>query len=665
MLFRRSKKNDLAFEESLGDDWSKDLEVVEVPIGNRPLFYLGVAIFLAGLFLTFRIFYLNFYRGRFYEARATANLAQRQKIPAPRGLIYDRNGLVLVENKGIFTALLDMRELLGRRELFEDTLKAIEKTLSIPPGKVLSLIRENVEEDLTIPLLLKEDLSQTELVQLKGLNLPALIVRSGFERQYKDGPIFSSVVGYVGRVSQDDLRGNLNLSGEEFIGKAGAEAFYDKSLRGQAGTVVRLRNSRGEILSEEEKNQPQIGKPLRLTIDGGFQEYFYRRMQAGLQALRRRVGIGLALNPQNGEVLALVGFPSYDNNLLSSPGRSDEKMAIFNSEDKPLFSRAVSGFYNPGSTIKPLVGLAALKEGIIDSRREIFSPGYLNVPNPYNPDQPTRFLDWRYQGNVDMARAIAQSSNIYFYTVGGGAPAQIFRTGTVDDTGYVKGLGINRLRDWWQKFNLGKLTGVDLPGESEGFLPSAEWKKKKTGKPWLLGDTYNVSIGQGDLLLTPIQLLNYISAIANGGKVYEPFVNLDSPHPKVSADLSYLKLEIKEIQKAMEMAVTYPLGTAYSLHDLGFPVAAKTGSAQVQNNAQENAIFVGYAPASGPPAEAKALADKSASKPAGNPQIAVLVLIENSIEGSLNAVPIAKDVLNWYYWNRIKNFTQKSESHSE
>ena len=291
-----------------------------------------------------------------------------------------------------------------------------------------------------------------------------------------------------------------------------------------------------------------------------------------------------------------------------------------------------------------LAALAALKEEVVNSTRKIFSPGYIDIQNPYDLEEFTRYRDWRWQGNVDLSSAIAQSSNVYFYVVGGGAPRgvdpQILSGG-----GYVGGLGINRLHSWWEKFLLGRYTGIDLPGEAEGFLPTPSWKEEKSGMPWLLGDTYNVAIGQGDLLLTPIQLLNYISAIANGGKIYEPVVNLDREYPKILADLSELLPEILEVRKGMEEAVTSLMGTAHTLSDLGFKVAAKTGTAEVRSKQDQNAFFVGYLPA---PASAKE------NKPAPGSPIAILVLVENSLEGSLNTVPIAKDVLNWYYWNRIR-----------
>jgi penicillin-binding protein 2 len=310
----------------------------------------------------------------------------------------------------------------------------------------------------------------------------------------------------------------------------------------------------------------------------------------------------------------------------------------------------VNGFYNPGSTIKPLDAVAALTEGVIDSTREIYSPGYIMVPDPYNSSTPTKYMDWQPQGFVDLSSALAQSSDVYFYVVGGGSPA---RTSPLlnDASDYgIAGLGPTKLFAWWQKFGLGKPTGIDMPNEAAGFLPTPAWWQGKTGKPWLQGDTYNVSIGQGSLLLTPLQLLDYISAIANGGTVWRPFLNASSTSA-VNEDLTSLLPAIRQVQAGMRATVATPRGTAYTMHDLPFSACAKTGSAQVENNTQENALFVGYAPCS----PSQLLSDNTSSRDKsweGKPQIAILVLIENSKQGSLNAVPIAKDVLNWYYENR-------------
>jgi penicillin-binding protein 2 len=326
-----------------------------------------------------------------------------------------------------------------------------------------------------------------------------------------------------------------------------------------------------------------------------------------------------------------VNLPGYDDNVFAS-GTTAEIQQLVTSAAKPLFDRAVGGQYNPGSTIKPLDAVAALKEGVITPDRTVFSPGYLFVPDPYNSSTPSKYLDWQYQGAVNIKSAIAQSSDVYFYVVGGGSPSAHPMLNDPSDYG-ISGLGIGRLNTWWRAFGFGTSTGIDLPGEGAGFLPTPAWKQTKMGTPWLLGDTYNVSIGQGDLLITPLQLVDYIAAIANGGKIYRPFVNAAST-PVVRDDLTSLLPEIQIVQSGMRASVATPRGTAYTMHDLPFSVCAKTGSAQIRNNTQENALFVGYAPCE-------------------NPQIAMLVLIENSVQGSLNAVPIAKDVLNWYYQNRL------------
>jgi penicillin-binding protein 2 len=634
---KRKTNDDPAFEDSLSHDWSRDLTIAEVSIGNRPLFYLGVAIFCVVFAVAVRIVYLNWADGAYYRARAEDNMAQYQKTPAPRGAIYDREGRVLAESTAAFAAVLNTREFVRNDALRADTVSALQSILNISPDDLATLVNRASAADFATPVVLNENLTPTELVDLKALNLPTVNVVSDFTRGYPQGALFSSVVGYTGRVSQDDLKADPSLGGDDFIGKTGIEAFYDQTLRGKPGITVQYKDAKGKALYEEKKSSPAIGTSVNLTIDGGFQAYFSSRLTSGLQSLGRKIGIGLALDPQTGQVLSLVNLPGFDNNLFSQTGQGtkDELNKLFSSADKPLFDRAVNGFYNPGSTIKPFMGVAALTDGVIDPNRTIFSNGYLLVPNPYNSSTPSKYLDWRYQGPVNLSSALAQSSDVYFYEVGGGSPA-VSTPLLNDPSDYgIKGIGISRLNDWWKTFGFGKPTGIDMPNESVGFLPTPDWKQKRFGTPWLLGDTYNVSIGQGDLLLSPLQLLGYIAAIGNGGTIYKPTLNMAST-PQVAEDLTGFLPAIREVQKGMRAGVTAPLGTAHTLNDLPVDVCAKTGSAQVQNNAQENALFVGYAPCT-------------------NPKIALLILIENSKEGSLNAVPIAKDVLNWYYWNRIAN----------
>ncbi len=632
---KRRPYDDLAFEDSLNDDWGRDLDVVEVPIGNRPLWYLGAAILVIVLTVAGRVIYLDVADGAYYAARATDNLTQYKATPAPRGMIYDREGDVLAESKAAFAAVLDVREFVENPSLRSSTIDAAGSVLGISPGALMAEIESASANGFATPVVLAENLGETEVVDLKALGLPTIKVESDFERVYPEGPLFSSVVGYTGRVSAGDLKADPRLGVNDFIGKTGIEAYYDSTLRGTPGVTAEYRNAQGQLLREDTQSTPTIGTSVHLTIDGGLQSYFSARLARGLAMLGRTVGIGLAMNPQTGEVLSLVNLPTFDNNIFSQPstGTAAELQALLASPDKPLFDRIVNGFYNPGSTIKPLDAVAALKEGVIDPSRKIFSNGELLVPNPYDSSTPSKYLDWRYQGDVNLAAALAQSSDVYFYIVGGGSPP-VSTPLLNDPSDYgIGGVGISRLDKWWSIFGLGAPTGIDMPNEAVGFLPTPSWKQSHTGTPWLLGDTYDVSIGQGSLLLSPLQLLDYISAIANGGNIYRPYLNASST-PEVAENLTYLLPQIQEVQQGMKEGVTSPQGTSYSLNDLPFSVCAKTGSAQVRNNTQENAIFVGYAPCT-------------------NPQIALLILVENSKAGSLNAVPIAKDVLNWYYTNRI------------
>jgi penicillin-binding protein 2 len=620
---------ELAFEDSLRDDWSRDLETVEISLERRAGWYIALAAVAVLAIIAGRVFYLSVIRGDYYTASAQANVNHIDRILAPRGLIVDRNGQTLAENQPIFSAVLDLRRFLREPEARPEVFAAAADILDLPRAELEARVTEASERDSGQPVVLAADITQQQVVALSARGLPALTVQNDFKRVYPDTRNFSSVLGYVGLPTAEELRQNPGLSTQDLVGKAGVEAFYDERLQGEPGAYLKFRDARGNVLREERTAEPQIGPTLELAIDAEFQKYFVERMQSGLNVLGRIGGVAMAINPQNGEVLALASFPTFDNGILSGSGRVEEKRAILNSVDKPLFNRAVSGRYSPGSTIKPLHGVAVLKEGVIDPHRTIFSPGYLDIPNPYDPSKPTRYLDWRYQGDVNLYSAIAQSSDVYFYQTVGGFGGQ-------------RGIGITRLREWWQRFLLDQKTGIDLPAEGVGFLPSPEWKENRDARPWLLGDTYNVAIGQGDLDITNIQLLNYITAIANGGTIYKPVVNRAASQNTVLADLTEFAPEIVEAQKGMRLTVTSALGTAHALDGLPFPVNAKTGSAQVLLNTQENAFFVGYIP----------------TTPSGvdnGSEIAILILVEHAKQGSSNTLPVARDVLQWYWENRLQN----------
>ena len=499
-------------------------------------------------------------------------------------------------------------------------------------------------------ILLSDELSEKEIEEIEASAFSGVLVEEGYLRSYRDPYRFSHVLGYTSLVSPEDLERDSSLLPQDQIGRDGVEAFYDNLLHGQNGLELYVRDSVGNVEEKRLFTEPEAGLKLTTYIDAEFQEYFYNRMREGLRSLDRTVGVGIALNPQNGEVLALFGVPGYD---------VEDVGAYLYHPDRPLFNRPISGLYSPGSTIKPLHALAALRDGIVTEDTRIFSAGTLEVPNPFDPEHPSIFKDWKAHGWVDARSALARSSNIYFYEVGGGFEER-------------KGLGISRILNWWKKFLFDEKTGIDLVGEESGFLPTPEWKEETLGRPWLVGDTYNISIGQGDFLITPLQLLSYIGVIANGGRMYRPRVVSEAIRKDgaiVEQNTPEMLFELDEasrglipiVEEGMVDAVLKPYGTARMLSDLPYVVAGKTGSAQTHNNQKLNAFFVGYGPLTSPNSES--VTNKRISESTNGqtqtpqpvqPELAVLVLIEDAREGSLNAVPIARDVFLWYYENRVQ-----------
>lgn len=604
-------------------DRAMEEDLLEVPLTDKVFhfalfFLLALVLFIVGQFA-----YLNVWKSDFYEARATGNMSDVRIHSAPRGIIFDRFGVPMVENEPSVRVFIFPRDLpsdRGEREVFlENVAKAAKMNFS-------DLVKRVEEKDWgqSDKLLILDDASHEEVVDLYALNAKGLRIEPSFKRTYKPAQAFSHLIGYTGLVNTEDLAENPSLFIDDKIGRSGLESFYDEYLRGENGKEVFFRNAAGKIEEERSLKESKSGFSLRTFIDAELQEYMYNRLKDGLVSLGRDSGVAIAMNPKNGEVLGIVSVPGFDIKDLKS-SLTDPR--------KPMFNRAVSGLYNPGSTIKPLVALAALTEGVITPEKQIYSAGYIEIPNPYNPSRPSRFLDWQPNGWINVRSALAKSSNIYFYEVTGGFENQ-------------PGIGIWKLKEWWQKFGLDIKTGIDISGENKGFLPDPEWKEDRSKDPWRVGDTYNVAIGQGDFSVTPIELLNYVSAIANGGILYYPRIvdiiadesgsPVQKSGPKMIKDISSdISKFIPEVRKGMRDVVAQPYGTAHSLNILPIQVAAKTGTAQIQNNLKVNALFVGYAPYT-------------------DPEFSLLILVENAREGSLNTIPVAKDIFLWYYENRLK-----------
>ncbi len=619
------KSDELHFEEiALGGHVSGQ-DYLELPLHRQVFIGIGAVSLLLGCAIILRVAFLGVTRGDFYVKRATANVDKETSIPAERGGIVDREGVPFVKNEKIFSAFLNVRAWLR---------KNIDEREAVV-GKIADLVEPRLT-DVAIGTLLTADTLETQSLvalerginektasALRALKDPAIIVREDYRRSYIDGKKVAHIIGYTG----------INDEDRSVIGRSGLEAYYDNELKGREGIIVEARDARGNALGARIKEDAAVGATLATTIDGELQAMVYDRMRAGLLALDREAGVAIVLKPKTGEVLAMVNFPSFDNNAFTSVGKSDERVRLINNPHKPLFNRAISGAYSPGSTIKPMMALAALHEGIVKPTDQFFSSGVLELPNPYDPERPSKFLDWKAHGWVDLYGALARSSNVYFYIVGGGWKD-------------LPGLGIARIKAYWERLGFGVKTGIDLPGEKNGLLLNqADWEKRFK-RPWRVGNTYNTSIGQGDMLLTPLRLISFIGAIGNWGKMEQPYLvdgivnargeKINRHTSKTIVDFSDLKDELVEVRHGMRDAVDKPYGTAHALNDLPIVVSGKTGSAQILNNAKTNAFFVGFAPSD-------------------DAEIAVLVLIEDAREGSLNTIPIAKDIFAWYSAKKMKN----------
>ncbi len=615
--------DDLHFEEAMFDGLARAPESLELPLHHSVFVGAVIVSFFAVTAMFARVGYLNIVRGDFYVARAAGNVSKETVLPAQRGVIVDRSGTPLVRNEPIFSVFLNVPEFLKKDP--EARLTFIERLREILPSDELQGdigdIVAGVDLERQLQLLLEQGVSVETAIALKGLNDPAVEIANDYRRNYLYGSAFAHLLGYTG----------IGDVGRAIQGKDGLEAFYDALLRGNDGYERVMRDVHGNVLEKRVSVEPAPGDTLHTTIDAELQQYFYDRMRQGLRELGRSAGSGIILNPKTGEILSLVNLPSYDDNLFTLSGKNSEKSRLLRDVAHPLFNRAVSGVYSPGSTIKPMMALAGLHEGVVDPTSSVFSSGVLELANPYDPAHPSKFLDWKAHGWVNLYSALARSSNIYFYVLGGGF-------------GDKKGLGVARIESYWRNFGFADRTGVDLPGEASGIFYGPAEHERRTGRPWRIGDTYNVSIGQGDMMVTPLRLISFIGAIGAGGHQKQPYLMeeirnakgeaVEVAHPHDIRDFSDFVSEIHEVQQGMNAAVQKDYGTAHLLSSLPLSVAGKTGSAQIQNNTKVNAFFVGYAPAE-------------------DPEIAMLVLIEDAKEGSLNTIPIAKDVLQWYYENRM------------
>lgn len=439
-------------------------------------------------------------------------------------------------------------------------------------------------------------------------------------REYTNIPGFSNILGYVS-YPQKDSAGfyyNENTSGSE-----GIELFYNDTLSGLNGSKIIETDALGEFFDEGVIHSPEHGKDIHLTIDSEIQEHFRNSIvniihQSGFQG-----GGGVIMDIFTGDILTLVTFPEYDSNIISA-GEDKEKIAEFVSDPgNPFLNRVIDGLYTPGSIVKPFMAIAALYEGVITPEKEILSTGKMEVPNPYNPDNPSIFTDWKAHGYVDMYHALAMSSNIYFYQIGGGFEDQ-------------KGLGIAKIEENLRKFGFGEdIAGWEFSGVA-GTIPNPEWKRKIFDDDWRVGDTYFTSIGQYGFQASPLQIVRAVSALANEGTLIEPRIVVDqNMSPIVRRQIDMPPEDFKVVKEGMRQSVLY--GTAKGLSYSDFEIAAKTGTAELGVSKDKvNSWVTGFWPYE-------------------NPRYAFAIVMEKGLRTNMiGGVAAAREFFDWLKFNKEK-----------
>jgi penicillin-binding protein 2 len=605
--------------------WGEGEEEVPEKKNLRWLIVVVVAVFVV---LLGRVTYLQIIKRSYYQAQAEENRIRKISIAAPRGIIYDRNHQILASNLPEFDFVmipgLVPKDVNERQGLFRE----VSAQTQLNPAELEDNYKKYQLNSFS-PVPLKEDLSRDEALRIEknSADWSGLMLSTRVKRSYPEHEVAAHLLGYTGKISEQELKQNPDYELSDIFGKEGVEVTYEKQLQGVKGNEQLEVDSTGKVKKIVGNVEPKKGNSLVLSLDLDMQREAYNTLA---QAVADNGGVGgavVALDPRSGSVLALANYPSFDNAEFTGKISPERFREIMNGENRPLFDRAVAGTYPPGSTFKPLVAAAALDKKIISPSDILECPAVLQVGQWH-------FADWKFHGPTDLDKAISQSVNTYFYIIGGG-------------WGDRKGLGPDNIKYYANQFGLGQKLGIDIPQEAEGLIPDPAWKKKVKKEAWYIGDTYHTSIGQGDILLTPLQLASYVSALVNGGTLYRPhFLDYvensdgtptDKPVPEVIRKNLLPEGELNSVKQAMGMTVSSEQGSGRQLQDLenkyGVMIGGKTGTAETGEEEKYHAWFVGFAPLD-------------------NPEVVVAALVEKGGEGYKAALPVAKRVLDVYLGKR-------------
>lgn len=605
---------------------------------GRVIFTIVVALIVFGIVVG-RLVQLQVFDHEQFAEKSQGNRVRIEAVPPIRGLVFDRKGRVLAENLPAYQLELVPEQV----DDIDDTLIRLAELGLIIKGDIPRLVQLSKSGQRFKPITLKFRLTDEEIANfaIQRPRFPGVDFQPRLVRHYPYGDLFSHAVGYVGAVSASDLEhlDAARYAGTSHTGKTGVELRFESELHGDAGFKHVITNARGRQIPSE---STEIKESLPLDQVPGPGDNVYLSIDLDLQrvaaaAMQDRRGAVVALDPSNGEILALFSAPSFDPNLFAVGMSSAQYGTLQNNPDRPLFNRALRGTYPPGSTIKPMLALAALETGATNLTRKSACIGYFTLPNDDH-----RYRDWKPEGHgsVDIHDAIAQSCDVYFYEISGE-------------------LGIDNIHRYLTQFGLGSASGIDIGGESTGLVPSREWKRSnfsdRDNQRWYHGETVIASIGQGFMLATPLQLASAVGALAMRGERYQPHLVAALEDPvtgkrqltaRRAADTVQIDNEFywNTILDAMQDVMQGERGTARAV-GMGAPyaMAGKSGTAQVVSIAQgekydeeellerqrDHALFVAFAPFD-------------------NPRIAVAVIVENGSSGSSVAAPVAKAIMDEY-----------------
>ncbi len=577
-----------------------------------------------------------------YQTRSNGNRIKLLPVAPTRGLIYDRNGTLLAENLTFFGLYIVPEKV----EDLDRTFAELRMVVGLTDEDIEQFKKERRRSTRYTPILLKPNLNEEQIARfaVNQYNYPSADIRPYFKRNYLYDEAMTHILGYVSKINDKDAERlkkeekDANYAGTTDIGKLGIERYYEDELHGKPGYEQVEINSRGKVIRKLSEQQPIAGKSIHLTIDLPLQQFI-------MDLLGKQKGSVVVLDPKDSGILAMVSSPSYNNNLFVGGISGADYKRLLDDEDRPLYSRATQGAYPPASTVKPFIAVAALTENVITSGTTVFDPGYWMLPN-----STKKFRDWKKSGhgNTDLQKAITESSDTYFYQV-------------------AYKLGIDRLSEWMKKFGFGMPTGIDIKEETAAIMPDREWKQRRYKKPWVIGDTIPVGIGQGYWTATPLQLAKALAVLVNNGRV-------NTPHLMKEINGSSLErykdpLLYEDITEPTEGAWTAAkrgmFGVIHGASGTGrkafagaaYDAAGKSGTAQVfslkegqkydarnlKKFLHDHAWFMAYAPYD-------------------DPKVVVAMILENAGGGSSNAAPIVRQVMDYYLLQRLPRINQLQQS---